>query len=101
MRRRWNASAKAKRTSAMSFGVKVSVGTSGRGRWHVAAQAHPGNLYDGHTLKETLEQVRRMLGNRVKQVFVDRGYRGHGYEGEMDVHVDKQRKAKTAKRLWK
>jgi IS5 family transposase len=37
----------------------------------------------------------------VKQVFVDRGYRGHGYEGEMDVHVDKQRKGKTPKRLWK
>ena len=33
-----------------------------------------------------------MVGEKVKQVFVDRGYRGHGYEGEMDVHVDKQRK---------
>ena len=42
-----------------------------------------------------------MVGKRVKQVFVDQGYRGHGYEGEMDVHVDKQRKGKTAKRLWK
>ena len=28
----------------------------------MAAQAHPGNPYDGHTLKETLEQVRRMGG---------------------------------------
>jgi hypothetical protein len=37
----------------------------------------------------------------VKQVFVDRSYRGHGYEGELDVHVDKQRKGKTPKRLWK
>ena len=51
--------------------------------------------------KETLEQVRRMVGKRVKQVFVDRGYRGHGYEGKIEVHVDKQRKGKTAKRLWK
>jgi len=46
--------------------------------------------------KRTLEQVRRMVGKRVKQVFVDRGYRGHGYDGEMDVHVDKQRKGKNA-----
>jgi IS5 family transposase len=92
---------KGKAHKRYEFGVKVSVGTSSRGGWHVAAQAHPGNPYDGHTLKETLEQVRRMVGKRVKQVFVDRGYRGHGYEGEMDVHVDKQRKGKTAKRLWK
>ena len=41
------------------------------------------------------------MGDRVKQVFVDRGYRGHGYEGEMNVHVDKQRRGKTANRLWK
>ena len=46
--------------------------------------------------KRTLEQVRRMVGKRVKQVFVDRGYRGHRYDGEMDVHVDKQRKGKNA-----
>ena len=92
---------KGKAHKRYEFGVKVSVGTSSRGGWHVAAQAHPGNPYDGHTLKETLEQVRRMVGNRVKEVFVDRGYRGHGYEGEMDVHVDKQRKGKTANRLWK
>ena len=92
---------KGKAHKRYEFGVKVSVGTSSRGGWHVAAQAHPGNPYDGHTLKETLEQVRRMVGGKVKQVFVDRGYRGHGYEGEMDVHVDKQRKGKTPKRLWK
>ena len=91
---------KGKAHKRYEFGVKVSVGTSSRGGWHVAAQAHPGNPYDGHTLKETLEQVRRMVGEKVKQVFVDRGYRGHGYEGEMDVHVDKQRKGKTPKRLW-
>jgi IS5 family transposase len=92
---------KGKAHKRYEFGVKVSVGTSSRGGWHVAAQAHPGNPYDGHTLKETLEQVRRMVGDRVKQVFVDKGYRGHGYEGEIEVHVDKQRKGKTAKRLWK
>ena len=28
-------------------------------------------------------------------------YKRHGYEGEMEVHVDKQRKGKTLKRLWK
>ena len=92
---------KGKAHKRFELGVKVSVGTSSRGGWHVAPQAHPGNTYDGHTLKETLEHVRRMVGDRVKQMFVDRGYRGHCYEGETQVLVGKQRKDKTARRLWK
>ncbi|MDC0308935.1 hypothetical protein OAL38_00660 [bacterium] len=59
---------KGKAHKRYEFGVKVSVGTSSRGGWHVAAQAHPGNPYDGHTLKETLEQVGRLVDNRVKYV---------------------------------
>ena len=72
---------KGKAHKRYEFGVKVSVGTSSRGGWHVAAQAHPGNPYDGHTLKETLEQVRRMVGDRVKQVFVDRATEGTAIRG--------------------
>ena len=49
---------KGKAHKRYEFGVKVSVRTSSREGWHVAAQAHPGNPYDGHTLKVTLEQVR-------------------------------------------
>jgi IS5 family transposase len=37
---------KGKAHKRYEFGVKVSVGTSSRGGWHVAAQAHPGNPYD-------------------------------------------------------
>jgi len=29
------------------------------------------------------------------------GYRGHGYEGEAAVHVDKRRRGATAKSLWR
>jgi len=49
---------KGKAHKRYEFSVKVSVRTSSREGWHVAAQAHPGNPYDGHTLKVTLEQVR-------------------------------------------
>ena len=29
------------------------------------------------------------------------GYRGHGYDGEVDIHVDKRRRGRTAKCLWR
>ena len=92
---------KGKAHKRYEFGVKVSVGTTSRGGWQVGAQAHRGNRYDGHTLKATLEQIERIVGKRVRQVFVDGGYRGHGYSGEIEVHVDRKRRGKIAQRLWK
>jgi IS5 family transposase len=45
-------------------------------------------LYDGHTLADTLNQVER-IAKEPEHVFVDRGYRGHDYIGNAEVHVDK------------
>ena len=36
-----------------------------------------------------------------EHAFVDMGYRGHGYSGEVEVHVDKRRRGRTAKSLWR
>jgi IS5 family transposase len=87
------------------FGVKVSVATTSRGGWHVGAMSCPGNPYDGHTLAPALEQIERLTGGRTpRQVFVDGGYRGHGCphgEGHPEIHVDKKRRGKTAKALWR
>jgi len=61
-----------------------------------------GNPYDGHTLNEAIEQAER-LGDFVTQsIFVDRGYRGHNYEGEAKVHLARQgiRKVKPSLRRW-
>jgi IS5 family transposase len=42
-------------------------------------QAFPGNPYDGHTLKASLAQAQRLTGLLLlREVYVDRGYRGHG-----------------------
>ena len=41
-------------------------------------QALPGNPYDGHTLKASLAQTQRLTGMTPREVYVDRGYRGHG-----------------------
>ena len=59
-----------------------------------------GNPYDGHTLTKAINQIGR-IAVLPEQAFVDRGYRGHGYEGEVTVHVDKERRGTTKKSLWR
>jgi len=82
------------------FGCKVSVAATSRGGWFVGVLSHQGNPYDGHTLGQALSQVER-IARTPKHAFVDRGYRGHGYEGNVEVHVDKPRRGRTAKSLWR
>ena len=78
----------------------MSVAVTSKGGWILGAQSH-GNPYDGHTLAQQLEQVRQFVGNKVREVHVDMGYRGHNHQGEETVHVDKRRRGNTAKALWK
>lgn len=82
------------------FGCKVSVATTSRGGWFVGAMAVHGNPYDGHTLSEALTQVGR-VAQTPQRAFVNRGYRGHGYESDVEVHVDKVRRGRTPKSLWR
>jgi IS5 family transposase len=91
---------KGKAHKRYEFGCKVSVAVTSRGGWFVGSQAIHGNPYDGHTLSKTLEQVKRVAGIPEK-VFVDRGYRGHDYAGEIEIHVDKVRRGKTSHSLWR
>jgi hypothetical protein len=46
----------------------------------VGMRSFAGNPYDGHTLKEALEQVTILTDQRPDLAVVDRGYRGHGVE---------------------
>lgn len=91
---------KGKAHKRYEFGCKVSVAATSRGGWFVGAMALHNNPYDGHTLVKALNQVER-IANRPEYAFVDRGYRGHKYSGEVKVHVDKQRRGRTAKSLWR
>ena len=84
---KWNASAKGKAHKRYEFGCKTSVATTSKSNWIVGAQALHGNPYDGHTLSGAIEQVERLTGHTPKDVMVDQGYRGHGYEGSAIVHV--------------
>ena len=69
--------AKGKAHKRYEFGVKVSIAATNKSNFVVGAMALSGNPYE-HTLSGALEQVRRMSGQRIDEVFVDRGYRGHG-----------------------
>ena len=62
------------------FGCKVSVATTLDEGIVVGMRSFAGNPYDGHTLKEALEQVKMLTDQRPDLVVVDRGYRGHGVE---------------------
>ena len=94
--------AKGKAGKKYEFGNKVSLAVSSRKSWVVGAMSLRGNPYDGHTLKDQMVQVRGILGEGVaEKVFVDRGYRGHGYEGFEQVHVDRLKRGNIPKRLWR
>lgn len=82
---------KGKAHKRYEFGCKVSVAATSKGGWFVGAKAIHGNPYDGHTLSTTLEQVER-IARPPEHAFVDMGYRGHGYDGDIEIHVDKRRR---------
>ncbi len=79
------------------FGQKVAVATTNRSNWFVAAHLLENNPYDGHTLSDTLVKVEDVTGSSVTDVYVDKGYRGHGYTGGADVHIAGQRRKNTTR----
>jgi IS5 family transposase len=91
---------KGKAHKRYEFGCKVSVATTSRGGWFVGAKAMHGNPYDGHTLNRAMKQVERLFG-APEHAFVDMGYRGHWYSGDCQVHVDKRRRGRTSRSLWR
>ena len=93
--------AKGKAGKPYEFGNKVSVAVTSKGGWFVGVKSFTGNPYDGHTLAAQMKQVGSMVGNRVGEVHVDMGYRGHDYDGHATVHVDKRSRGRTPRPLWR
>ena len=73
---------KGKAHKRYEFGCKVRVVTTNQTSWVVGIDAESGNPYDGATLKPALTQVERLTGVKVKEAFVDRGYRGTQHHPE-------------------
>ncbi|EKP12034.1 transposase DDE domain protein [Leptospira borgpetersenii serovar Mini str. 201000851] len=61
------------------------------------------NPYDGHTLKDAINQMEKIVGLRPKEVYVDLGYKGKDHHPE-DIQVylsNKSRKKMTRwERMW-
>jgi IS5 family transposase len=94
--------AKGKAGKKYEFGDKVGLAVTSKGGWGLGALNHPGNPYDGHTLKPQLEQLRRLSPCAKRRVHVDMGYRKHGQDGgPEEVHVDRRHRGTIPKSLWK
>ncbi len=72
---------KGKARAPYEFGVKVSLTTTNRrakgGQFILHAKALPGNPYDGHSLREVIEETETLTGREIERAYVDKGYRGH------------------------
>ena len=92
---------KGKAHKPYEFGVKVSVATtvasSRGGQFVLAAQALPGAPYDGHTLSTVIPHVENIVGNEIRRIVADKGYRGHGAPQpyDMRVYVSEQKRGVT------
>ena len=53
----------------------------------MGVKSHHGNPYDGHTLKDSLTQAEKMADDHIKDAFCDRGFRGHNYLGDVNIHI--------------
>jgi len=72
---------KGKARTPYEFGCKVSITTTNKrckgGQFVLHAKALHGNPYDGHTLKEVIEETEALTGREIERVYVDKGYQGH------------------------
>ena len=59
--------------------VGASEGAPG-GQFVLHAKALPGSPYDGHTLREVIEDTQKLTGCAIERGYVDKGYRGHDTE---------------------
>lgn len=90
--------AKGKVHKRYEFGCKVSVASTSRDNWIVGIKAFHQNPYDGHTLKEQLDQVERLTGYDLEHVYCDRGYRGaNDVNEEIDVHLVGRRQKRLSR----
>ena len=78
---------KGKAHKRYEFGQKVSVTSTNRGNWIVGINLCEGNPYDGHTLAQAIATTEQITQIPVTDCYVDKGYRGHDYQGAASVHL--------------
>jgi len=94
--------AKGKIRKKYEFGCKVSMVSSSKDNWILAIDAVHGNPFDGHTLKDALQQVKQITGWQPLHAYCDKGYRGVAKEvPETEVHISGKKKKSMKASLWK
>ena len=72
---------KGKARTPYEFGVKVSLSTTNRrakgGQFILHTKALPGNPYDGHTLKDVIEETEALTGREIERAYVRQRLPGH------------------------
>jgi IS5 family transposase len=91
---------KGKAHKRYDFGCKVSVAATSRGGWFVGARALHGNPYDGHMFKGCDQTGGANYASPLSKC-LSIWISGYGYKGAGDVHVDKRRRGRTARSLWR
>jgi IS5 family transposase len=80
---------KGKEHKKYEFGSKVSITITRNSGVIIGALNIPGNDYDGHTLDAAIDQQQRLSGHVLKEVAVDRGYRGTSQVRGTQIHTPK------------
>ena len=80
---------KGKEHKKYEFGSKVSILVTQKTGVIVGALNFKDNLYDSNTLAQALEQHKRLTGLEAKQIFADRGYKGHKQIGNTTINIPK------------
>ena len=87
---------KGKASAPYEFGVKVSIVTTNArapgGQFVLHAKALPGNPYDGHTLRDIIEDTQKLTGRPIERGYVDKGYRGHDAENPRRIFISGQKR---------
>jgi IS5 family transposase len=89
--------AKGKEHKKYEFGSKVSIMATKDSGVIIGALNIEKNDYDAHTLEPALEQQQRLTGHILKEVFVDRGYRGIKEVRQTLIHTPKPFNNKLSK----
>ena len=82
---------KGKAATPYEFGVKVTIATTLKEGLVVGMRSMPGNPYDGHTLRETIEQVEILTDKRPSIAIVDNGYQGAQLTGTQILRSGQRR----------
>jgi IS5 family transposase len=87
---------KGKASAPYEFGVKASIVTTNRrapgGQFVLHAKALPGNPYDGHTLRDVIDDTQKLTGCEIERAYVDKGYRGHDAQNPRRVFISGQKR---------